>query len=344
MFPRDGQKGEEGYGSLAAFVLSLFLASLFGALALMAAVASRGAVSFADRFEDRAKALDNVGRALEYLASRDARERDGVSNPLSEGLPPGVSVRDASSLVNPNWFPPDAFDAPGFSTWFLPGSDAEGFETLRAETGPVLTLGEAYGSFWPRDIAERFLTVWSPWPVNCADLAVLERGFALRTGDDEAAVRFAQALRERRLTGLKLGFAELQALAGPYWEDLSGVFTTEAPINVNYADPEVLLNLLLWKGFSRPRAQTALESLLKIRSSRTVVESEIPSVLGLGEGDPLLSFFGDTTLAWEVTARSGGETLLVRCLRLYQRGGAGGDLFADAEGKPRLVEIHREWL
>lgn len=335
---------DEGYGSLASFAASLFLAAFCGALAFMAASSSRFSSDFEERYSRRTIALNEWQQAYALLESRDGLLPDGVSNPVSPVFSPRVTIRDLSSRINPNWFPASAFDSPGLSSWFLPESDGSRFGTIRWNNGPTVNPSEVYGFLWPADIFRDYMTGWSPWPINCADVGTLTQVFSVRTGDEDAAKRFGQRVQEYRHNGRTVGYAGLQALTGTYSDTLVGIITAEPPINVNAVPPEVLRCLLLWQGFTPSRSAAALESLLSLRESRSLTAAELPGLLGVPEGDMLLNILGDRTLVWEIQVCAGPETLVTRCLRLYERGPAGGDLYADPEGKPSLRVISREWV
>jgi len=311
---------------------------------MMATVSNRDARRFTERLERRAEAIQSCADTIALLAERDGNLPDGASNPIPEGLPAGVSVRDASSFANPNWFPSSVFDKSGFSSWFLPDMDGAAFSDLRGNAGPVTDLPGAYRSVWPPDVMSRFMTAWSPWPVNCSDPTALAGAYAARTGDGDAAERFALAVREARLAGRRIGFTEFQTLAGTHWDAIAGLFVTDAPINANVAPREVLLNLLLWDGLSAARAHAALESLVSLRGNRSISASELPTLLGVGSADQLFDYLGDRTLVWEIRVDAGIETLVTRCLRLYQTGPAGEDMFMSVQGNPALRVIDRVWV
>ncbi len=229
-----------------------------------------------------------------------------------------VHLEDLSSRMGMNWARKEMLDEMGV---MRQGRSSSELQQLRADTGPHLDLASAFGAFVDTDVLSRLFSPYGYFNINITDEFVLERVYAARTGDAEAAEVFRGKIQEQRLAKRKLGDEDLVKLLSPSEHAvLFPVVSAESSINVHFA-PERVLEAVC-AHFQIPLDK--LKQITSVRQSTELSREQLSELIGPRYAGTLLDqYLGVRTWFWGITVASGQGKLRWVVARLPRGAGTG---------------------
>jgi hypothetical protein len=297
-------------------IVAIGVAAFLCICALGAIAYINGAVGYVRRVERERSirlALYTAARSLlEALDEDESPESDGPRDPVWSRLgvgPDGVSLRlaDVSSKLNPNLAPVDLLEKTDFRELFASGSSPEDLAEYRAEKG-LSTRLEHYAAFFSEESSSE-LSCFGWANLNVDDRAALRALFLSLTGDEAGADAFSLRLEGERTAKRVITPESLEAfLGGSYGAVFPGI-CAEAPYNVNFASPELILSILSYPPFGIVDAPSRAAAIVAARESRNIGPIDLAALLGAAASRAVVQYFGTRTWFWEIGAESSGRSL-----------------------------------
>ncbi|RPJ03258.1 MAG: hypothetical protein EHM28_15635 [Spirochaetaceae bacterium] len=314
--------GNRGDATFIVFAIFLVFSLLFAALGFFA----RDIISFVvikgDYFK-KEKVLREVSAQVIALIARDNKpDSDSKFDDMwgrislleTENLK--ISVRDASSLINPNF----AFENLLVTmNVFAPGTNYAKFHELRTVTGPVTGFSSSFGETFSEEALEKFLSPWSYCNVNLANETMVFRYYAQRTGKKVEDQPFFAAFREKRRNNVFISEKSLATMLGQDYIDVFPVLFAKPQYNINYIDEKILANILhqTSRDYTLKLPEDLAEQLVVQRSSGALTANDLVSLIKPKfKGTILEHYFGAVTWFWEIRVKQNSLELVTIAARV----------------------------
>lgn len=327
----------QGSASLAALGLLVLLAST----AVGGSLVLRASASYGGRSAAREEAFlmleadtERVIRALCADPSPDCDSPldpvwDAVREPAADGTV--LELADAGTGINPNWIQKNLLEKTGLGDLLRPGRTADELQQRREDGGPAADILLAYGDLFREGMLERHGSGYGYANVNVTDEFVLRKLYAVRTGDEAASevfhTRIQRLLSERRIAGPR----DLAELLGSGADALLPLVNAEPVLNVHFADPLVLTELLSYPDWKVPHPAAATGLILDSRGNAEIEPADLRRMVGAAEDSRVWQYLGTVTWFWRIRAARDGRALETVVARIP---GGGPPLF-------RIVEERR---
>lgn len=253
-----------------------------------------------------------VARVVELLGSDDTPDADSsgdpVFNELSGGSDIAVTIRDVSSLVNPNWVQTFFIERSTLEPLILrSGVSAGDLQTARINDGFTMRPQIDFTAFLTDTAIAELISPYSFLNVNTSGEIELESVFAELTGNAAAATAFRSRIQRVRSELGTVGQDDLFSLLTPYFDDVYPVINAFPPYNVHLVDERILQAVVSYPAFEIRNWRAAYNSLLSLRASREMTADEIRATLGVAPDNRVLQYLGTTTWFWEVSILAGAQ-------------------------------------
>ena len=313
---------QNGSVSAAALVLLVILSAFSAAsVALL-----RALQSYERRSEERSAGREELRRIAEETIKRMTQDPTPLSDsPLDPvwawiGMPreDGVTVEleDISSALNPNWIQKNILAKTGLGDLLFPGRSPDELQQRREDEGFFTDILRAYGDLFREGALEAYFSGYGYANVNTTDEFALRKLYLLRTGDavgsEEFHARIQEALVARRIVGSE----ELQSFLGEAYAKLYPVVNAEPILNVHFADPLVLGELLAYPDWGVRDPQEALGTLISTRQGAELTAQELRRIIGEAHDSRIHQYLGVRSWFWKVTVSRGAERLEIVLARL----------------------------
>jgi hypothetical protein len=225
-----------------------------------------------------------------------------------------ITVVPLSDRLNINFIRKNVMENTNIGLLFKPGKTAGDLQQFREDKGLSLSI-EAYDSFFPDEILEKYFSCYGWANVNLIDVFSIQKLALSLTGSEYAAEEARQMIQTLLIDQRPAQPADLRARFGIYYEDLFPFINTEALINVNYAEPALLRELIAYPGYAVTLPDIRCDELLTRRSQGGLGNYDILSILGIDTANPLASYLGCVTWFWEIVItgnRQASRTVICR--------------------------------
>jgi hypothetical protein len=212
-----------------------------------------------------------------------------------------------SDRLNLNFVRKNVFEKTALGFLFKPGMDAGDLQQFREDNGLSLPI-RAYGSFFPDEILEKYFSCYGWANINLIDEFSAQKLALSLTGSEHASEEVRQMIQTLLINQMPAQAADLRALFGIYYGDLFPFINTEALINVNYAEPALLRELIGYPDYAVISPDIRCDELLTQRSQGGLGRHDIPGILGIDTANPLASYLGSVTWFWEITITGNRQT------------------------------------
>ncbi|MDR1909640.1 MAG: hypothetical protein LBQ35_06985 [Spirochaetaceae bacterium] len=330
---------EAGYASAALLGLLVFLSALASASALYFGGWARMAEREASEAAETAL-MDAL--AGEVLASLEADASPGVNSPDDpvwgwngreiEGF--RVSVYPLSDRLNLNFVRKNILENTRLAILFAPGRDPGELQQFREDRGLSLFI-EDYRPFFAVDDPSPFFSCYGWANVNLIDEFAARKLARTLTGRDAAAEEVRAAIQKLLMEQRICGPENLEALLGINHDRLFPWFNAEPLININFAEPALLRELLSYDAYGVKSVSSRLAEIAVRREAGGIAAGDIPRILGVAGGGPLGHYLGSITWFWEIRVSRGERSRRTVACRL-----PGGD----SSAKPVYRIIERRFL
>ncbi|MBU0934316.1 MAG: hypothetical protein KKC64_01755 [Spirochaetes bacterium] len=252
---------------------------------------------------DNADLFRIVSSVAALLAEPSASGADTPQNAAFTYSEPGygVSVRELSSLINPNWLSISIVTESNMAKLMSSVDAPYLLQQSRFDEGISLNIGERYSDYFIKEAFDSYLSPFSYLNIDVVDEYVLERVVAECSGDAAAAAELRQRVRRKRESLLPYSANELVQLFGVYNRELSVFITNEAQWNVNFIDPLVLRAVLAYPAFQLENADIIAATILGARGSSPLTVEILQNISDLPATHRLFAWIGDNSWFWEVT-------------------------------------------
>lgn len=314
--------GSMSLKALAAVTLASALVA--GALAVVSSAfaASRIASERADFELEVAAAIEGVKLAL---ASNGSPSADSRFDLAAMPFPPGVTIEDVSSRLNPNHLGTAFLDSLKYVGIMQSGANGYAIRQERFDKGLAIDLPAVYGDYFTEAAFERHLTPYSYANVNVAEEFALERLYSQARGTESGYAAFRAKVGEVWTTS---GLLEPERFLEFFGSTADGVFPTicaEPQINVNFADPLVLEAVLKFPGFAVKNPPLVLKRLLDEAAAAEIDAPRLAEILGKAESNLIYAYLGVHTWFWRVRLSRRGRSadiILARVPRYSEESGS----------------------
>jgi len=287
-----------GYGSLVAIGAVFLVTGLFAAWV--------GPYRYRVEKEEKLRRGWEVERALEASASKlltslSDSTRGEAEKMLAFDLPPNAKLEDSGSRINLNWARRYILcDSPALLGLFTTLSPDE-LQAYRqkAVLGTDLSV---YSAFFDEATLSEYFTLDTPLNVNCVDEFAFENVLAEAPGAESSGAAWRERLRELRLWGKRLkGESATRAFFGADWDRVE-LFVGAAPEwNANTLHPFLLSAVLSCAEFKIANPAAAAGTILDARVARYLSVSDLRTLLGIPEDNPIWLHLGDESSAWKLS-------------------------------------------
>jgi hypothetical protein len=171
--------------------------------------------------------------------------------------------------------------ASGLSRFLKNGKDGEEFSRFREEAGLRSTV-EDYDEFFPQEILAAFFGVHSWGNINTIDEAMVRRLALSVSGSEVVADFVGETIADLRRHNKTLRREELKETLGDFYGDLFPFLNCEAPMNINFVEPEIL------------------EALIACLGKDLAIPGDPRQLILPGEGHPLSQYLGRITWFFEI--------------------------------------------
>jgi hypothetical protein len=218
-----------------------------------------------------------------------------------------IAVSPLSDGLNLNFVRKNVFEKTNIGLFLKSGRTAGDLQQFREDKGLSLSL-EAYDSFFPAEILEKYFSCYGWANINLIDeFSARKLTFSL-TGSEYTAEEVRQMIQTLLINQQPAQPSDLRSLFGIYYEDLFPFINTEALINVNYAEPALLRELIAYPDYAVVLPDVRCDELLTRRSLGGLGPHDILGILGIDVDNPLASYLGGVTWFWEIVITGNGQT------------------------------------
>ena len=236
------------------------------------------------------KAVNDTLDLMKETWHADRQTFDGWYSAASADLPAGVELFPLSGRINLNTMTQAALQDSTLTGTLLNRSVAE-FVAYRSAKGPFGRLSDYKDFFRPEALASVYC-VYSTFDVNTADETILEKTLSERTGDEAFAADASSRIGVFRAARQTIMDSDWDMIAGSKKDLLGDLVSTSPEIDANSASVDILEALLKDPDFKLEHADSKLQSIVNLRSSRPLTEEMLRQVLGVGKTDPLVQYLG----------------------------------------------------
>ena len=299
---------QEGHSSLMILLVILLISSLF----MAASVHIRQSMGDTHRavkdMESRRVKEEILGQVLIELESDPTPDSHGLGDPVWDYISScqtrdlSVELKDISSRLNINFIGTKLFEETALKDLIINGSHPDVIRSRRSQEGfcSNFTLWE---EIFGHENLKRFFTLYGWANINVTYEESLEELYRLRIGDGGAVAfrsRIQSGLSEKKLWSAE----ELPLILGIEGPNLYPVINSLPVINVNFAEPFLLENLL-----SYPYSEESLtDPLLKAmdiqnrRETREISPGELRSIINPKKAQMrIMEYLGTQTWFWELS-------------------------------------------
>jgi hypothetical protein len=185
-----------------------------------------------------------------------------------------------------NYARKEVFDKTMLHRTFAQGMDARKLQQFRFDEGIALDVGH-YANFFDNELFEHVFTLygWANW-------RLLDEFSAEKIGGTELRNLVQKHILRGSLTEVE------KEKYFPLVNDLP-------LININYADPIVIREILVLNGYARSRAESAVETIVSMREQQYFDEASLRRFFNMNKNDGLAAWFGADTWFWEIVIENG---------------------------------------
>lgn len=325
--PAADREPRKDQGSASAVVLGVLIvvSLLFAGATLLIAGTIRGVRRLENRQQQRQRLAEVATDVIRKLMSDPTPFADSPVDPVWQDLgqyaSEGVQVRleDLSSRIGLNWVRKEILAEMGV---MRAGHSPAELQQLREDTGLHLDLVSAFGEYVDPDALSQLFSPYGYFNVNITDEFVLEKVYAARTADAEAAQVFRTRVQEQRRAKKKLGDEDLAELLAPAeYAVLYPVVSAEPALNIHFA-PERVLGAV-FAHFQVPLDK--LKQIASVRQSAELSREQVSELIGPAYAGTFLDqYLGVRTWFWGITVTSGEAELRWVVARLPREPGKEG--------------------
>jgi hypothetical protein len=319
---------EHGSASVAALTLLILLAAVSaGTLLVLQAALS---------YEKRSVTSDELKQSLEKeaqtvvqaLARNPKPTADSPFDPVWDVVnrpataDTTITLTDVSSALNPNWVQKNLFQKTRLAELLRPGRTADELQQRREDKGFSTDIQAAYGDLFREGVLDKYFTGYGYANLNVTDEFALRGLYRIRTGDDARANEFHTRVQNLLMSRRVLKPEELRTFLGVVFDRVYPLICVEPMLNVHFADPLVLSELLAHPDLKVPRPAESLQQILLRRESAELTAEELGRIIGVERDNRIFQYLGVITWFWRISVTRGASRLQMVAARLPAAQGA----------------------
>jgi hypothetical protein len=219
-----------------------------------------------------------------------------------------VNISPVSDRLNLNFSRKNIFDKTSLSLLFMPGKTSSDLQQYREDYGFFLSPSAYEGLFLPANL-ERYFSCYGWANINLIDEFSARSLARSLTGSNDTAERLRGTVETLLLSRRAASPGDLRALFGINYGELFPFINAEPLMNINHIDPDLLRELLAYPDYGIGSPDARLSDILARREAEGIARADIPLILGVAPGNPLLHYLGSVTWFWEISVGNGRKTL-----------------------------------
>jgi hypothetical protein len=337
--------GEAGYASAALLCLLFLLSALAAGASLWLAAGKNAVEREAERGAETARMDARAAGVIRLLESDKSPAVNSADDPVwsmngedAEGF--YIAIYPLSDRLNLNFVRKNALEKTRLALLFAPGKGPGDLQQFREDRGLSL-FAEDYRPFFAVDDFTPFFSCYGWANINLTD-EFAARKLALSLTGSPAAAEELRVIIQKLLMEQEICRPEnLRALLGFNYAKLFPWVNAEPLININFAEPALLRELVAYDEYKIDHVSSRLAEIAARREAGGIAREDIPVILGLDRGaeHPLTHYLGSVTWFWEIIVSRGTRSRRTVVCRLPGEHGSAGQagLFAESP-EYRIIE------
>lgn len=329
----------EGFSSIEYLITLIVLVSIIAVFGIFLRTASITVKKTSTLVEDRKTIDDLLSKVYEDLKKDISPEADSRFDEVwkwngyeHDGF--SITISSLSGLINLNFIPEKKIYETGLKNYFE-NSEGITFIEKNRQQGTLLYSYDDIKEYITENMFNKYFTFRGFANINISDINSIKiiSDNIIGSSYGNELYNKINILRENRQ--FIQNQTELKMFLGVNYDGIMPFINLNPQININFIDEEALKALLSYSGFNVDRINQKVATIVSLRQTGEIKESELCNILGISKSDELYYYLGCKTWLWQIDINGKNTSCSIILVRVPEE---------DSFGKTSFYIIEKKWL